>query len=164
MKRLAKTILPILIVSGVLLMTSFKRETEVIRYKCLLQMVNYTGEGAYIIVSLINPEGQYDETLYIMGDDPEWYHEIDQWWSYFGKKKRQVDGITGATLSGGDRKMFTFNVDASKLDKGYKIRFETSVEDQKYYPREIEIPYNSSLPTDKVKGKGYIRYVRLLAQ
>jgi hypothetical protein len=25
------------------------------KYKCLLQMSNYMGEGAYIVVSLINP-------------------------------------------------------------------------------------------------------------
>ncbi len=27
----------------------------------MLQMVNYTGEKAYIVVSLINPKGQYEK-------------------------------------------------------------------------------------------------------
>ena len=35
----------------------------------MLQMVNYTGEKAYIVVSLINPKGQYEKTLYMMGPD-----------------------------------------------------------------------------------------------
>ncbi|MGK0447948.1 MAG: hypothetical protein ACJA2M_001728, partial [Polaribacter sp.] len=25
----------------------------------MIQMINYTGEGAYIIISLINPKGDY---------------------------------------------------------------------------------------------------------
>lgn len=40
---------------------------QVSKYKCMLQMVNYTGEKAYIVVSLINPKGQYEKTLYMMG-------------------------------------------------------------------------------------------------
>ena len=27
------------------------------KYKCLIQMTNYTGEGAYIVISLLNPQG-----------------------------------------------------------------------------------------------------------
>ncbi len=132
------------------------------QYKCLIQMINYTGEGAYIIVSLMNPQGEYEETLYILGDDPEWYHEIDEWWRFFGRQKREVDGITGATLSGGDRKMFVFGLPPERMDKGYKIRFETSVEDQKYTPAEIEIPYTTDITKLKYEGSNFIRYVRLI--
>ena len=73
----------------------------------MIQTINYDGEGAYIIISLINPDGDYDQTLYVFGDDPEWYHEIDEWWSFFGKKKRDIDGVTGPTMSGGERKIIT---------------------------------------------------------
>ena len=131
--------------------------------KCLVQMTNYSGEGAYIIVSLVNSDAKYEKTLYILGDDPEWYYEITEWWSYFGKKRRHVDGITGATLSGGERKMFAFSLDPEMIDKGYSIRFETSVEDQGYFPSEIEIPLTSELPKNKIEGIGFIRYVRLMA-
>lgn len=125
-------------------------------------MVNYTGENAYVIVSLINPKGEYDQTLFIIGDDFEWYHLIDEWWNYFGKKKRNIDGITGPTVSGGERKVIAFDIENSKLDQGYTIRFETSVEDQKYHPIDLEIAATTSIPAKPVNGSGYIRYVRMM--
>lgn len=127
-------------------------------------MINYKGEGAYVIVSLINPQGNYEKTLYIQGDDPEWYHEITEWWGYFGKAKRQVDGITGATLAGGKRTVSILEIEDSKIDAGYKIRFETSVEEQKYHVRDVEFPLTSESVKSKVEGSGYIRYVRLMPQ
>ena len=33
-------------------------------YKCMIQMKNYAGEGAYISVSLLNPDGSYAKTLH----------------------------------------------------------------------------------------------------
>ncbi len=164
MKRFVKASFIGLLTGVFFITTSFENKEAVTRYRCLVQMINYSGEGAYVIVSLIDPEGRYENTLYILGDDDQWYHEIDEWWSYFGKKKREVDGITGATLSGGARKVIAFDIEDAKMDKGYKIRFETSVEDQKYYPVDLEIPLTSEMPTTPLKGKGYIRYVRMMTQ
>jgi hypothetical protein len=160
MKRLKR--ISLLVITIGLFALSFTAPSETIRYKCLIQLKNYTGEGAYIITSLLDSKGNYVETLYIMGEDDEWYHEIDEWWSYFGRKKREVDGITGATLSGGERKVITFEVDKALLDKGYKIRFETSVEDQKYHPKDVEVPLSSKMPAGSIEGTGYIRYVRIM--
>ncbi|MEM9051767.1 MAG: DUF2271 domain-containing protein [Bacteroidota bacterium] len=131
-------------------------------YKCMVQLVNYDGEGAYIITSLVDPEGEYEKTLYVVGEDDEWYHLIDEWWTYFGREKRSLDGITGATVGGGERKIYTFEVENKYLDQGYKIRFETSVEDQKYHPVDLELALESELPSKPVKGSGYIRYVRMM--
>ena len=39
------------------------------KYKCMIQMKNYEGEGAYIVISLVNPKGEYEKTLYVQGDD-----------------------------------------------------------------------------------------------
>ena len=58
------------------------------KYKCLIQMTNYTGEGAYIVISLLNPQGDYEKTLYVHGDDNEWYYDITEWWNFYGKKDR----------------------------------------------------------------------------
>ncbi len=160
MKQLLKTTIHASIIGLVLL--AFTPDVGKRSYKCLVQLKNYTGEGAYVITSLLDAKGNYVETLYIMGEDDEWYHEIDEWWSYFGKKKRSVDGISGATLSGGERKVITFEVDEEKLDKGYKIRFETSVEDQKYHPADVEVPLTSDMPKGSIAGSGYIRYVRIM--
>ena len=44
----------------VLLAVGFVAQVETKKYKCLIQLTNYKGEGAYIVASLINPEGKYE--------------------------------------------------------------------------------------------------------
>ena len=151
--------------AGVAMLAGFKADNPTSKkYKCMIQMVNYTGEGAYIVISLINPKGAYEETLFVLGDDDEWYHEIDEWWKFFGAKKNSADGITGETIAGGERSINVFEIDESKINAGYKIRFETSVEDEGYHVKDVEIPYTTEALQAKADGSGFIRYVRFMPQ
>ncbi len=143
---------------------SFKKFVDSSSYKCMIQMKNYTGEGAYIVISLLNPKGEYEQTLYIQGDDDEWYFDITEWWNYQGKKRDNIDAITGATISGGERKISVIRIPDDKLNKGYKIRFETAVEDQEYYKNDVEFELTSESINSKVEGKGFIRYIRMIPQ
>nr|WP_157588806.1 DUF2271 domain-containing protein [Psychroserpens burtonensis] len=161
-KRYFKLI-PILLVSAFIgFGFSFKPKES--HYKCMIQMTNYTGEGAYIVISLLNTEGEYEKTLYVQGDDDEWYFDITDWWDFYGKRRTNLDAITGATISGGERAISVIDIEDDKLDKGYTIRFESAVEDQEYYKDDVEF----ELTTDNVKGKtegdGFIRYIRMMPQ
>jgi hypothetical protein len=161
-KKIIK-IIPILIVA-IFLLFSFKKYNESSAYKCMIQMKNYTGEGAYIVISLLNPEGEYEETLYVQGDDDEWYFDITEWWKFQGKKRADIDAITGATISGGERKISVIQIPDDKIDKGYKIRFESAVEDQEYFKDDLEFELTSENIKKKLEGKGFIRYVRMMPQ
>lgn len=86
MKNVFKIIGTVLILLVVLSIYSFNTQPATSKYKCMMQMVNYTGEGAYIVISLINPNGGYEKTLYVQGDDSEWYHDLAEWWKFYGKK------------------------------------------------------------------------------
>ncbi len=130
----------------------------------MIQMTNYTGEGAYIVISLINPEGNYEKTLYVKGDDDEWYNTVESWWDFYGKKRTNIDAITGATISGGERAISIIEIDDDKLDKGYKLRFESAVEDQEYYKNDVEFEITSQNVKSKIEGKGFIRYIRMMPQ
>ncbi len=141
-------------------LSSFQASAQTTKYKCLLQMSNYVGEGAYVAVSLINAKGEYEKTLYVMGDDKKWYTSLKEW-NKFSSKKADVSAKTGASVTGGDRSVTVFEIETSKIDKGYKIRFESAVEDQKYHVADAEIPLTTAGVTEKVEGKGYIRYVKL---
>ncbi len=131
-------------------------------YKCLVQMKNYTGEGAYLIISLLNNEGKYLETLYVQGEDEEWFHEITSWWKFYGKNKVNIDGISGETLSGGERSVYMLSIDKSKIANGFKLRFETAVEDKNYYEKDLEITIDELNTETKYNGTGFIRYVRMI--
>ena len=143
-------------------MLSFTTTTESTSYKCMIQMINYTGENAYVVISLINPEGAYEKTLYVQGDDDEWYHDISEWWKFYGKKRSSIDAITGATIAGGARTISVLEIEDSKIDAGYSIRFETAVEDQEYYTKDVEFLLTSESVKSKKEGTGFIRYVRLM--
>ncbi|WP_452232753.1 DUF2271 domain-containing protein [Lacinutrix sp. MEBiC02595] len=143
-------------------MLSFTTKTAVTSYKCMIQMINYTGENAYVVISLINPEGAYEKTLYVQGDDDEWYHDISEWWNFYGKKRSNIDAVTGATIAGGARTISVLEIEDSKIDTGYSIRFETAVEDQEYYTKDVEFELTSETVKSKKEGTGFIRYVRMI--
>lgn len=143
---------------------AFTKKESKTSYKCMIQMTNYTGEGAYIAVSLLNPKGEYEETLYVHGDDDEWYFDITEWWQFYGKKRNNIDAITGATISGGKRSISVLNIPTDKIDQGYTIRFETAVEDQEYYADDVEFELTSANLSSKIEGKGFIRYIRMIPQ
>ncbi len=161
MKKLSKVI-PFLFILIFLMVGFTTNETKPV--KCLIQMTNYNGEGAYVIVSLMNPNGEYEETLNVLGKDPEWYSEISEWWKFYGKRRPNIDAISGETISGGERTVSILQIPINKIDKGYSLRFETSVEDQKYYKDDLQFPLTTESLNSKKEGKGFIRYVRMLTQ
>ncbi len=155
--------LPVLVLFG-LLFQSFSSPVEKINYKCLIQLKNYTGEGAYIVISLLDQNGDYVETLYVQGKDSEWYSEINEWWKFYGKRRPDIDAISGATISGGERAINLIQIPKDKINKGYRIRFETAVEDQEYHVNDLEFELTDANLNGKKEGTGFIRYVRLMKQ
>lgn len=133
------------------------------KYKCMVQMTNYMGEGAYIVISLIDNKGQYEKTLYVMGSNKKWYNSLKEWHKFNAKKTSNISAITGASVTGGDRSVSVIDIDKSKINTGYKLRFESAVEDQKYYVKDIEVPLTTEILAAKSEGTGFIRYVRFSA-
>lgn len=133
------------------------------KFKCMIQMSNYTGEGAYVVISLINPKNAYDKTLYVLGPDKQWYKTVTEWHKAYSKKPSNISAITGASVTGGDRSVNVIEIENSKIDKGYKLRFESAVEDKEYFVKDLEIPLTTETLTKKTDGTGYIRYVRFSA-
>jgi hypothetical protein len=155
-----KSILKISLIA-LICVSSFQATAQTSKYKCMLQMSNYMGEGAYIVVSLVNAKGEYNKTLYVMGDDKKWYKTLKEWHKFYSKKPTDISAKTGASVTGGDRSITTLEIEDNKINKGYKLRFESAVEDNKYYTADLEIPLTTEGITAKTEGKGYIRYVRL---
>jgi hypothetical protein len=135
-------------------------QTGVSKYKCMIQMTNYMGEGAYIIISLIDSKGTYEKTLYVLGADKKWYKTLKEWNKFYLKNKANVSAITGASVTGGDRSVNVIEIENSKINAGYKLRFESAVEDKNYNVKDIEIPLTRETLSGKNEGTGYIRYVR----
>ncbi|MFD2937911.1 DUF2271 domain-containing protein [Spirosoma flavum] len=139
---------------------SWAQQSGTTKYKCMIQMTNYMGEGAYIVVSLINGKGGYEKTLYVLGSNKKWYPDVKEWHKAFAKKRTDISAITGASVAGGDRSVTVLEIDNAKLNSDYKLRFESAVEDKPYYVKDLEIPLTTESLSAKNEGTGYIRYVR----
>lgn len=145
------------------LVQPFISSAQTTKYKCMIQMTNYMGEGAYIVVSIVDAKGGYDKTLYVLGSDKKWYKTLKEWNKAYLKKPSNISAITGASAAGGDRSVVELDIETSKLNSNYKLRFESAVEDKPYYIKDLEIPLTTAGLSAKSEGTGYIRYVRFSA-
>ena len=159
MQTLYKTILILAIFIGSISNTAAQK-ADSSKYKCMVQMTNYIGEGAYIVVSLIDPKGAYEKTLYVLGADKKWYTDLKEWHKAFKKKPTDLSAITGASVTGGDRSVTVLEIENSKIDAGYKVRFESAVENQEYHIKDLEFALTKENLSGKIDGTGFIRYVR----
>ncbi|MDR6562201.1 MULTISPECIES: DUF2271 domain-containing protein [Arcicella] len=139
------------------------QNTGTSKYKCMIQMTNYMGEGAYLVVSLVDAKDNYQKTLYVLGSDKKWYRNLKEWHKAFAKKPTNISAITGASVTGGDRSVVVLELDNATINSNYKLRFETAVEDKPYYVKDLEIPLTTESLSAKSEGTGYIRYVRFSA-
>jgi hypothetical protein len=141
---------------------SFKAPSTQVSHKCLIQLSNYTGEGAYVVVSLLDGKGKYIKTLQVFGKEKRWWDDIPSWFKHLTTSKENVDGVTGASITAGDRKVFTLITDDRYFNKDHKLRFETSVENQDYKEKDVEVEYNDANVGKNINGTGYIRYIKLI--
>ena len=132
------------------------------KYKCLVQMTNYEGEGPYFVVSALDGEGKYLETLHVSGEDEEWYPDLEDWWAFMEEDASGVDAITRPSVPAGGRAVFVIEIGEDLIDAGNQIRFETAVEDQKYVKDDLLLPLTTESLNGKFEGTGYIRYVRII--
>jgi hypothetical protein len=72
------------------------------------------------------------------------------------KKHCDIHNITG-----GDRSVTTLELEDSKINSGYTLRFASAVEDQKYHKADLEITLTTDQLSRKIERINYIRYVRL---
>ncbi len=142
---------------------SVRSAAQTTKYKCLIQMTNYIGDGAYIAISIIDPKGNYEKTLYILGSDKKWYKTLKEWKAFTNKKPANISAITGASVTGGDRSVNVIELENRKINAGYKIRFESAVEDKPYHLKDVEVPLTTDGLGGKHDGTGYIRFVRFAA-
>jgi len=142
------------------LTSSFAQTGRTSKYKCMIQMTNFMGEGAYVVISLVDSKGAYEKTLYVLGPDKKWYNSLKEWNKFYAKKPSNISAITGASVTGGDRSVNVIEIENTKINKGYFLRFESAVEDKNYNVKDLEIPLTTEKLASKNDGNGYIRYVR----
>ena len=148
-----------------------KYYSEDVLLKCKIEMIEYRGEGAYIAVSLIDENDKYLKTLHVLGEDKTWFFDMRLFWANLKSNGliddeayyAHVDGITGPTIGGGKNLVVPLILDKNQIDKGYKILFETAVENKGYFRGDLTFELTEKSLNDSFEGTGFIKSVRTLS-
>ena len=121
------------------------------------KLVNYSGNAAYVAVYLTKADGIYDSTLWVSGTKQRYLGELTGWVSALrnsGATSISLDGITGASVGGGQTLTIKADLADALIDAGYVIHVDTAVEHGGAYSDDVVAPLTSA--AQQVDGTGYV--------
>ena len=150
----------------------YTKSEEVISIKCMVEMIEYRGEGAYFSVSIINRNDEYLKTIYVLGTDKTWFSEMKSFWVYLKKNNLfmdddfypLIDGISGPTISGGEKRILQLKIPKKLFNESNYLRFETAVEDKGYHTNDINVSLNENNMNRLHQGNGFIKNIKIVLQ
>ena len=123
-------------------------------------LVQYSGHAAYLAVYLANPDGSYNSTLWVAGQKSKYYGDLRGWArSASTGGSLNLDGITGASVGGGETLTVHANLADTLLDAGYTIHVDTAVENGGNYADDAVVDLTSTPTT--ASGSGYVNAISL---
>lgn len=122
------------------------------------RMVRYSGHAAYVAVYLADASGAYHSTLWVSGHKTKYYGTLRGWVRGVSQAGSiNLDGITGASVGGGETLTVHATLADALIDAGYQIHVDTAVENGGEYTDDAVIPVTSEPVT--VDGTGYVSQV-----
>jgi hypothetical protein len=136
----------------------------------MIEMKDYNGEGAYINISIVNNEN-YLKTIYVLGNDKAWFSEMKSFWKYIRINKLYldedfyplIDGITGATISGSQKRVIVLTLPKLLINKNYSLRFETAIEDVGYFENDVNFILDKEGLERSYEGQGFIKNLKFIS-
>ncbi len=124
--------------------------------KINVDLVNYSGRAAYLAVYLTKADGNFEKTLWLAGSKPRYLGDLRGWLMAASSAGTiQIDGVTGASVGGGQTLAISADLADSMIDAGYTIHVETAVEDQGRYPDDATLQVVST--GGSAAGTGYVK-------
>lgn len=143
---------------------------ETVTVKCMIQMTEYRGEGAYMVFSIVDDQNAYTTIVYVLGSDKTWFSDMKAFWKHLRENNSYndedfyplVDGISGATIGGNQRRTLQFQIPKKYIDQNRFLRIETAVEDKGYYQDDVRIPLTSVGLNQSYTGEGFVQRIQLM--
>ncbi|MFZ5959987.1 DUF2271 domain-containing protein [Pseudomonas knackmussii] len=117
---------------------------------------DYSGRKAYLAIYLTDAQGHYQKTLYVAGKKPKYYRHLRDWAHGSGLNPSEFDGLSGASVGGGDNLTVSAQIADNLIDAGYEIRIDSAVEDQQENGAEVKVPLTRAGAGKAVAGSGYV--------
>lgn len=121
------------------------------------QLSQYRGDGAYLAIYVTDAAGVYQQTLWVAGKKSKYYKHLSGWARGSHRRRAEYDGLTGASVTQGERLQITVDLDDALIDSGYQIRVDAAVEDMGDRPAEIIVPITTEGGGQPVYGQGYVQ-------
>lgn len=118
---------------------------------------SYGGEGAYVVLYILDAAGKYKGTLWMAGDKAKYHRHLSDWARTSGGKPAEIDGITGASVGSGKTLKISVDVADALINAGYTIHVDTSVEKGMDNPSEVVAPLDAASSGKAVAGDGYVK-------
>lgn len=115
---------------------------------------SYGGNGAYLAIYLTDAQGKFHSTLRVAGRKAKYHSHLRDW---SRGEKRNVDGITGASVGSGQSLKVSVDIADALIDAGYQIRIDSAVEDGSDFAAEVVVPLAPANTGKPVAGKGYVK-------
>lgn len=124
------------------------------------QLVGYSGNAAYLAVYVTAADGTLAQTLWLAGGKTRYYGALRGWVQSLGNATSvDIDGITGASVGGGQTLTVHASIADNLIDAGYSVHIDTAVEHGGEYANDAVIPLTSAGGT--VDGTAYLRSATL---
>jgi len=117
---------------------------------------DYRGNEAYLAIYVTDAQGAYQRTLWFGGKKAKYYKHLRDWAQGGGSKPAEFDGLTGASVGGGETLEVAIELEDALIDAGYEIRIDSAVEDKRDNRGEIKLPLTQQATTVNGGAQGYV--------
>ena len=117
---------------------------------------DYRGNEAYLAIYVTDAQGAYQRTLWVAGKQAKYYKHLRDWVQGGGSKPAEFDGLTGASVGGGETLEVAVELEDALIDAGYEIRIDSAVEDKRDNRGEIKVPLTQQATTVNGGAQGYV--------
>ena len=117
---------------------------------------DYRGNEAYLAIYVTDAQGVYQRTLWVAGKKAKYYKHLRDWAQGGGSKSAEFDGLTGASVGGGETLEVAVELEDALIDAGYEIRIDSAVEDKRDNRGEIKLPLTQQATTVNGGAQGYV--------
>lgn len=118
---------------------------------------NYSGDGAYLALYLVDGNGKYQRTLWVSGKKSKYYKHLPDWARGSGLRSSEYDGVSGASVLSGKALKVTTEIADELIDAGYEVRVDSSVEDGRDNRADVIAPLTTKDAGKAFPGRGYVQ-------
>lgn len=118
---------------------------------------NYSGDGAYLAIYLVDASGRYQRTLWVAGEKTKYYKHLADWARGSRLQASEYDGRTGASVLSKGSLVVTADIPDAMIDAGYEVRVDTAVEDLRDNRADVAVPLTTVGADKPVVGRGYVQ-------